>query len=249
MKGVFPMHYVLKKAKKIFFALMLLLIGFHPQEVLADEVREYNVDEATLMFMLDKPHFKLPELPFEEEFRVHMDKNRMLQKEQAEEIVEEPKERFELSAKEKEYLILLTYVEAGNQDEEGQIAVAATILNRLESPEFPNSIEEIAFQRTQFSSTKNGKFHIGEKVQTIEMVPEKTRIAVEKAIEGEDPTVEMLREEADALGISDTEKYVGKGALYFYNPRACKGTALEARARIKEKAAIEDHTFYTYWDN
>lgn len=250
MKGVFPMHYVLKKAKKIFFALMLLLFvfPFHSQEVLANELRYEKLKENTYMIFLEDPRFNFSEVPLKEEFRIPLDPKRIDQKEQ-EEIVDESQERFELSAKEKEYLILLTYVESGNQEEEGQVAVAATILNRLESPEFPDSIEEIAFQRTQFSSTKNGEFYIGEKVQTIEMVPEKTLIAVEKALSGEDPTVDLLRERTNALGISDVEKYVGEGALYFYNPHACKENALEARARIKVKGVIEEHTFYRYWDN
>lgn len=155
---------------------------------------------------------------------------------------------IQLSAKEKEYLILLTYVESGNQEEEGQVAVAATILNRLESPEFPDSIEEIAFQKGQFSSTKNHKFYICDKAVTIEMVPEQTVRAVDRALLGEDPTEEYLKNEAKIKGIEDIEKYAEDGALYFYNPKACGQQALADRANIKVSVSIGAHNFYKYWD-
>lgn len=154
---------------------------------------------------------------------------------------------IQLSAKEKEYLILLTYVESGNQEEEGQVAVAATILNRLESPEFPDSIEEIAFQKGQFSSTKNHKFYIGDKAVTIEMVPEQTFKAVDRALLGEDPTRDYLKNEAEVKGV-DIEKYAGDGALYFYNPKGCSQQALANRANIKISVSIGAHNFYKYWD-
>lgn len=155
---------------------------------------------------------------------------------------------IQLSAKEKEYLILLTYVESGNQEEEGQVAVAATILNRLESPEFPDSIEEIAFQKGQFSSTKNHKFYICDKAITIEMVPEQTLRAVDRALFGEDPTEEYLKNEAKIKGIENIEKYAEDGALYFYNPKACSRQALADRANIKVSVSIGAHNFYKYWD-
>lgn len=40
----------------------------------------------------------------------------------------------------------VVYAEAGNQDWEAQWAVACVILNRVESDEFPDSIEEVIFQ-------------------------------------------------------------------------------------------------------
>lgn len=159
-----------------------------------------------------------------------------------------PEEIVELSEKEKDFLILLTYVESGNQKEDGQVAVAAVILNRLESSDFPNSIEKIAFQKSQFSSTRNGKFYIGNEVVAIDQVPEKTRRAVKRALLGEDPTEETLKETAERLGL-DTEKYASGGALYFYNPKCCNKTALQNRAKIKANMSIGAHVFYKYWDN
>lgn len=57
-----------------------------------------------------------------------------------------------------ELLAQLVEAEAGNQDFTGKCLVVDVILNRVESPEFPNTIPEVIFQDGQFSVIKNGAF-------------------------------------------------------------------------------------------
>ena len=59
-----------------------------------------------------------------------------------------------------ELLAKVTYAEAGNQTLEQQLAVAAVILNRVESESFPNTIQEVISQKGQFSSVKGGIFSL-----------------------------------------------------------------------------------------
>ena len=46
--------------------------------------------------------------------------------------------------------------EAGNQPYEGKLAVANAVLNRVRSELFPNTVEEVIYQRNQFSIYSNG---------------------------------------------------------------------------------------------
>lgn len=49
------------------------------------------------------------------------------------------------------------FFEAGNQPLEGKYAVAAVIMNRVESRHYPNDICAVVDQRAQFSFTTDGK--------------------------------------------------------------------------------------------
>ena len=59
-----------------------------------------------------------------------------------------------------ELLAQLVEAEAGNQPFEGKCLVADVILNRVESPDFPDTISEVIFQKNpiQFSTVYNGAF-------------------------------------------------------------------------------------------
>lgn len=46
--------------------------------------------------------------------------------------------------------------EAGGEPYEGQVAVAAVLLNRVASPEFPNSISGVVYEPWAFESVSNG---------------------------------------------------------------------------------------------
>ena len=54
----------------------------------------------------------------------------------------------------------LVQAEAGNQDLKGKRLVADVVLNRVDSEKFPNTIEEVIFQKepVQFSVTVSGAF-------------------------------------------------------------------------------------------
>lgn len=59
-----------------------------------------------------------------------------------------------------EVLAQLVEAEAGNQPFEGKCLVVDCILNRVESPEFPDTISEVIYQKDpiQFSTVYNGAF-------------------------------------------------------------------------------------------
>lgn len=59
---------------------------------------------------------------------------------------------------EMEMVAQLVMAEAGNQDLTGKRYVVDVVLNRVDSDEFPNTVEEVIFQDNQFSVIKNGAF-------------------------------------------------------------------------------------------
>ena len=81
--------------------------------------------------------------------------------------------------------------EARGEPYEGMVAVAAVILNRVKSPNFPNTIAGVIYQKNQFSCIADGQFN--------EPIEEGSSVykAAQEAMNGADPT---------------------NGALYFYNP-------------------------------
>ncbi|WP_332696148.1 cell wall hydrolase [Halalkalibacter lacteus] len=92
------------------------------------------------------------------------------------------------------WLAKMIYCEAKGESLEGQIAVGAVILNRVESDQFPNTVEEVILEKTsgtyQFSPAGSGAIYSAK--------PDANSIeAAKRALEGEDPT---------------------NGSLYFYNP-------------------------------
>ena len=48
--------------------------------------------------------------------------------------------------------------EAGNQSYEGMLAVGSVVMNRVRSPQFPNTILEVLYQKGQFSPVASGRF-------------------------------------------------------------------------------------------
>ena len=64
----------------------------------------------------------------------------------------------EIDMGEVEMLAKLIQSEAGNQSYTGRVLVADVVINRMESSDFPNTIEEVINQKNQFSVVKNGMF-------------------------------------------------------------------------------------------
>ena len=145
-----------------------------------------------------------------------------------------------------ELLCEITYAEAGNQTEEQQVAAAATILNRVGSSISPNTIKEVIMQRGQFASTKNGHIYACGKTVDFSKLPDMTKEAARRALNGEDPTENWLRKEAKRLGLN-SEKYASGGALYFYSPEFTSSSELVARSNIKCKVQKGGHVFYKVW--
>lgn len=108
---------------------------------------------------------------------------------------EEPNEKCSLSESDYNVLLKIVQAEAGGCDETGKILVANVILNRLDDDKFPDTVTGVVYQKNQFSPVSNGTINTCK-------VTEETREAVDKALEGEDPS---------------------EGALYFMNRSASTG--------------------------
>ena len=61
--------------------------------------------------------------------------------------------RILLNKEERELLCRIVYCEAGNQSIEVQEMVALTILNRLESDKFPDTLHDVIYQKNQYEVT------------------------------------------------------------------------------------------------
>ncbi|WP_245946801.1 cell wall hydrolase [Paenibacillus cellulosilyticus] len=55
-------------------------------------------------------------------------------------------------------LARVVYSEAGGEPFKGQIAVAAVVLNRIDSPNFPDTIEKVIFAPGAFTTVANGQY-------------------------------------------------------------------------------------------
>lgn len=63
-----------------------------------------------------------------------------------------------LSDYEIDLIATIVMAEAEGEPEYGQRLVIDTVLNRVDSPYFPDTVEEVIFQKHQFSPTENGRW-------------------------------------------------------------------------------------------
>ncbi|WP_416149691.1 cell wall hydrolase [Salipaludibacillus sp. HK11] len=97
------------------------------------------------------------------------------------------------------------YGEARGEPYVGQVAVAAVILHRVQSPTFPNTVSDVIFEPRAFTAVADGQ---------IWMEPDETaRKAVLDAINGQDPTGH---------------------ALYYFNPVTATSDWIWSRPQIKQ---------------
>jgi N-acetylmuramoyl-L-alanine amidase len=102
-------------------------------------------------------------------------------------------DRIDYSNEDIDLLARISYAEARGEPFQGQVAVAAVVLNRVEYPDFPDTVRGVIHQSGQFSSVTDGQFYL---------TPNSTSyLAAREAINGSDPSL---------------------GALYFYNPDKAK---------------------------
>ena len=101
-----------------------------------------------------------------------------------------PKDKF-ISLENNDYDVLLKIVEAeaGSEDLSGKMLVANVVLNRVNSPSFPDSVTDVVYQthkgRAQFSPTENGT------IDTVTVSME-TIYAVNRVMNGEDNSMGAL---------------------------------------------------------
>lgn len=110
------------------------------------------------------------------------------------------------SDQELEWLARIVYTEARDEPYDGLVAVAAVVINRVESGNFPDSIYDVIFQTGQFSPAQNGKIY--------NVKPDDASYkAAKDALMGSDPV---------------------SGALYFYNPNVSSSSFFSKKEFIKE---------------
>lgn len=84
-----------------------------------------------------------------------------------------------LSDEEVELIALVTMAEAEGECEEGKRLVIDTILNRVDSEYFPNTVYEVIYQPSQFSSMWNGRIDRCEVREDIcQLVREEAKVRV-----------------------------------------------------------------------
>lgn len=95
------------------------------------------------------------------------------------------------------------YAEARGEPYEGQVAVAAVILNRVKSPDFPNTIAGVVYQPWAFTAVNDGQ---------INLEPDQTAYsAARDAMNGWDPTY---------------------GCLYYYNASTATSKWIFSRTTV-----------------
>ncbi|MEH7226040.1 cell wall hydrolase [Bacillus sp. JJ1566] len=108
---------------------------------------------------------------------------------------------YNFSPEELDLLARIVRAEAQSEPFEGKVAVAAVVLNRLESPKFPDTIQGVIYQRGQFQPVRNGAIN--------KAADEESKRAVHAAL------TEM--------------RHIAKEALFFYNPTIATSRWLDSR--------------------
>lgn len=96
------------------------------------------------------------------------------------------------------------YGEARGEPFEGQVAVAAVILNRVKSTSFPNTPSGVIFQPGAFTAVADGQIYLEPN--------EQARKAVQQALNGWDPS---------------------GGCLYYFNPKTATSKWIWSRPQVK----------------
>lgn len=126
--------------------------------------------------------------------------------------------KYHLSQSDYDLLARLVSAEAAGEPFEGQVAVAASILNRLEDPRYPDTIYEIIYQvdngKYQYSPVLDGRIELPATPSVYQ--------AVDQALAGADPS---------------------NGANGFYNPAKTSNQWIKSQPVT---AVIGNHVFYRY---
>jgi N-acetylmuramoyl-L-alanine amidase len=120
-----------------------------------------------------------------------------------------------ISASEKDLLARLVHAEAQGEPYAGKVAVATVVLNRVDHPDFPNTIREVIYERSgghyAFTPVQNGTIN--------QPADRESYRAVEEAI---------------------AFRGLGNGSLYFYNPKTAKSNWLRSK---QVTVVIGNHVF------
>ncbi|MEL1133859.1 cell wall hydrolase [Desulfitobacterium sp. THU1] len=109
-----------------------------------------------------------------------------------------------VTQEELDLLARVIHAEARGEDFEGQVAVGAVVLNRVEDHRFPDTIHDVVYQPGAFTAVIDKQIHL---------TPNQSAYrAAEAALMGEDPT---------------------QGAIYYYNPRTATDRWIKTRPVVR----------------
>ncbi len=96
--------------------------------------------------------------------------------------------------------------EARGENYEGQVAVGAVILNRVKSPDFPNTIAGVIYQPGAFTAVSDGQINV--------LIDEDSTVvkAAQDALNGWDPT---------------------NGCVYYFNPNTATNSWIWSKTIVK----------------
>lgn len=109
-----------------------------------------------------------------------------------------------LSAQDMKLMANAVYGEARGEPYIGKVAVAAVILNRVQSPSFPHSVSGVIFQPGAFTAVSDGQIWLEPNAES--------KKAVKDAINGMDPT---------------------GNCIYYFNPKTATNKWIWSRPQVK----------------
>ena len=104
----------------------------------------------------------------------------------------------------KRLLAALIFCEAGNQPYEGQVAVGAVVMNRVNSGVYPNSISEVIYQSGQFTPAMTGWL---DSVLASGSYTDSAMQAAEDALAGSNPVGDCLYFSTGGYGMQIGDHY------------------------------------------
>lgn len=110
----------------------------------------------------------------------------------------------DITAYERDLLARIVYAEARGESYQGKVAVAHVVLNRVDSHNFPNSIESVIYQSGQFQPVSNGAIN--------QRADEDSVRAVQEAL---------------------SNRGNNQGSIYFYNPHIATSSWIFTRQTVK----------------
>ncbi|WP_175639177.1 cell wall hydrolase [Metabacillus schmidteae] len=197
--------------KKLIFLLTLLVTLLSAEPILAYTVQKgdtmYKIardNELTLSELASvNPQVKDLDLIYVGQ-EIHIDikqKNKQKNRPTVASRGETISSKVNLTETEIDLLARIVRAEAQTEPFEGKVAVASVVLNRVDSPKFPDTIKDVIYQSGQFQPVSNGEIN--------KPADKESRRAVFAAL-------------------SDMRK-IAKDALFFYNPDIATNRWLDSR--------------------
>jgi len=136
-----------------------------------------------------------------------------------EEKPEQSKYIYDITPEEKEMLLWIVQGEAGCLDGHHKSIITNVILNRVKSSKFPNTVEEVIFQKGQFATLYN---------------------YLEKKI----PPDDVTREVVEKVLLGEIEDF-SRGAVFFYSPAGTPWSRAEwFETKLTFVFELDGHRFF-----